>query len=108
MSYIEVEMNDKKLVLEYDRKSIIEMEKMGYNAINPSEKLYTNFEILIYGALLKHQPKMKWDKAMEVIEFMKQEYGMMETVQKLSEMVNDVFTLEGTGKKLEVKKSTLA
>ena len=99
MSYIEVEMNDKVLKLEYDRNSIVEMEKMGYNAIKPTEKIYTNFEIMVYGALLKHQPKTKWKDALEVVQFM--EYGMMDTLQNLSEMINEVFILEGKkGKKL--------
>lgn len=101
MSYIEVEMKDETLKLEYDRASIIEMEKMGYNAITPSERLYTNFEILVYGALLKHQPKTKWKDAVEICGFLKEEYGMMDVIQNLSEMVNEVFTLEGkSGKKL--------
>lgn len=101
MSYIEVEMKDETLKLEYDRTSIIEMEKMGYNAINPSEHLYTNFEILVYGSLLKHQPKTKWKDAVEICEFLKEEYGMMDVIQNLSEMVNEVFILEGkSGKKL--------
>lgn len=98
MSYIEIE--DKGLKLEYDRKAIIEMEKMGYNAINPSEHIYTNFEILVYGSLLKHQPKTKWENAVEIAEYLKEEYGMMEIIQNLSEMVNEVFTLKGKGKKL--------
>lgn len=98
MSYIEIE--DKGLKLEYDRKAIIEMEKMGYNAINPSEHIYTNFEILVYGSLLKHQPKTKWENAVEIAEYLKEEYGMMEIIQNLSEMVNEVFMLKGKGKKL--------
>lgn len=105
MSYIDVErtIGDKikTIRLEYDRASIVEMEKMGYNAVNPSEKLYTNFEILIYGGMLKHQPKTTWKDAIDFAEFMKEEYGMMEVIENLNEMVNEVFTLEGkTGKKL--------
>lgn len=101
MSYIEFEMKDEVLKLEYDRESIIQMESMGYNAINPSQRLYTNFEILVYGALLKHQPHTKWKNAVEVCEFLKEEYGMTDVLKNLNEMVNEVFTLEGkSGKKL--------
>ena len=81
MSYIDVERTigdkTKTIRLEYDRASIVEMEKMGYNAVNPSEKLYTNFEILIYGGMLKHQPKTTWKDAIDFAEFMKEEYGML-------------------------------
>lgn len=98
MSYIEIE--EKGLKLEFDRKSIIEMEKMGYNVVNPSEHIYTNFEILVYGSLLKHQPKTTWENAIEIVEYLKEEYGMMEVVKNLNEMVNEIFTLKGKGKKL--------
>lgn len=102
MSYTVVEMDGKELKFEYDRTSIIKMEEMGYNAINPSSKIYTNFEILIYGGLLKNDPKLKWKDALPIFEFMKNEYGMMETIETLSSLVNDVFTLEGNGKKMTV------
>lgn len=105
MSYIDIERKigdeAKTIKLEYDRASIIEMEKMGYNAVNPSDKIYTNYEILVYGAMLKHQPKTTWKDGIEFANFMKAEYGMMDTIENLNEMVNEVFTLEGkSGKKL--------
>lgn len=104
MSYIDVErtIGDKTetIKLEYDRASIIEMEKMGYNAVNPSEKLYTNYEILVYGGMLKHQPKTTWKDAIEFAEFLQEEYGLLEILSNLNEMVNEVFILEGKGKKL--------
>lgn len=104
MSYIDVDrkIGDKTetIKLEYDRASIIEMEKMGYNAVNPSEKLYTNYEILVYGGMLKHQPKTTWKDAIEFAEFLQEEYGLLEILSNLNEMVNDVFILEGKGKKL--------
>ncbi len=104
MSYIDVDrkIGDKTetIKLEYDRASIIEMEKMGYNAVNPSEKLYTNYEILVYGGMLKHQPKTTWKDAIEFAEFLQEEYGLLEILSNLNEMVNEVFILEGKGKKL--------
>lgn len=104
MSYIDVERTigdkTKTIRLEYDRASIIEMEKMGYNAVNPSEKLYTNYEILVYGGMLKHQPKTTWKDAIEFAEFLQEEYGLLEILSNLNEMVNEVFILEGKGKKL--------
>lgn len=104
MSYIDVERTigdkTKTIKLEYDRASIIEMEKMGYNAVNPSEKLYTNYEILVYGGMLKHQPKTTWKDAIEFAEFLQEEYGLLEILSNLNEMVNEVFILEGKGKKL--------
>lgn len=104
MSYIDVErtIGDKTetIKLEYDRASIIEMEKMGYNAVNPSEKLYTNYEILVYGGMLKHQPKTTWKDAIEFAEFLQEEYGLLEILSNLNEMVNEIFILEGKGKKL--------
>lgn len=104
MSYIDVERTigdkTKTIRLEYDRVSIIEMEKMGYNAVNPSEKLYTNYEILVYGGMLKHQPKTTWKDAIEFAEFLQEEYGLLEILSNLNEMVNGVFILEGKGKKL--------
>lgn len=100
-SYIEIEMNGETLKLEYDRSSIIEMEKMGYNAVNPSSTLYTSYEIMVYGALLKHQPSTTWKQAIEISEFMANEYGMGNVIQELNPMVNEVFHLEGKpGKKL--------
>lgn len=104
MSYIDIDrkIGDKTetIKLEYDRASIIEMEKMGYNAVNPSEKLYTNYEILVYGGMLKHQPKTTWKDAIEFAEFLQEEYGLLEILSNLNEMVNEVFILEGKGKKL--------
>lgn len=51
--------------------------------------------------MLKHQPKTTWKDAIDFAEFMKEEYGMMEVIENLNEMVNEVFILEGkTGKKL--------
>ena len=100
-SYIEIEMNDETLKFEYDRSAIIEMEKMGYNAINPTATVYTSYEIMVYGGLLKHQPSMTWKKAIEISEFMANEYGMLNVIQELTPMVNEVFHLDGKpGKKL--------
>lgn len=106
-SYIEVEKDGKTYKLEYDRTSIVKMEEMGYNATNPSAKLYTSFELLVYGGLLKHHPEMKWKDTIDFAEFMKEEYGMTDVLANLNEMVSEVFTLEGkSGKKL-VRKGIL-
>lgn len=104
MAYIEIEMKEETLKLEYDRDAIIKMEEMGYNAIDPTSKgVLTAIEIMVHGGLLKHQPHVNWKKVVEVTEFMKTEYGLGEVVNVLVPMVNDVFQMEGKGKKLVVK-----
>lgn len=101
MSYIDVDYKEKTLKIEYDRTSVLKMEELGYNAVNPTSKIYTNYEILVYGGLLKHQPKTTWKEGIEIADFMKEEYGMSDVIENLNEMVNEVFTLEGKkGKKL--------
>lgn len=99
MSYIDIEMDEKELRLEYDRKSVIEMEKMGYNALNPGEKVYTTLELLVHGALLKHQPSITKTKAEKVCDFIVTEYGIPDAVQNLNEMLQEVYVLEGKSKK---------
>lgn len=100
-SYIEFEMNDKVVKLEFDRDAIIRMEEMGYNAIDPSSKLMTNYEVMVYGGMLKHQPDTTWKQAIEAASFLAEEYGMLNVVKELNPMVNEVFHVEGkAGKKL--------
>lgn len=106
MSYIDIEMGEKTLKLEYDRNAIIKMEEMGYNSIDPSSKLLTNYEIMVYGGLLKHQPDTKWKEAIEFSKFLAEEYGIGDVVKELSPMINEVFHVEGkSGKKL-IRKGT--
>lgn len=101
MAYIEIEMKNEVFKLEYDRASIIAMEKMGYNAFDPTSQLYTNFEILVRGGLIKHHPRLRQDKIEEITDFIINEYGMLEASQNLSELVNEVFILNGKGKKMK-------
>lgn len=105
MAYIEIEMKDEILKLEYNRDSIIKMEEMGYNAIDPSSKIMTSYEIIVYGGLLKHQPDTTWKKAVEIAKFIQEEYGLTEALNSLAPMVNNVFQMEGKGKKLITKGS---
>lgn len=103
MAYIEIEMKDGTLKLEYNREAIIKMEEMGYNAVNPTSKIMTNYEIIVFGGLLKHQPKTTWTEALEIANYLTKEYGLTEVLSQLAPMVNDVFHMEGKGKKLVVK-----
>lgn len=106
MAYIEIEKDDKIIKLEYDRDTIIKMEEMGYNAIDPSSKILTNYEIMIYGGMLKHQSNTKWKDAVEFAKYVSEEYGMMEVIQEMSKLVNEVFQLEGKGNKKLIVKGT--
>lgn len=103
-SYIEFEMDEKTIKLEFNRDSIIKMEEMGYNAIDPTSKVMTNYEIMVYGGLLKHQPNTKWKDALVIADFLSKEYGMTEVVKHLSVMTNEVFHLEGKPGKILVRK----
>ena len=100
---VQIEMEDKVYTLEYDRASVMEMEGMGYNAANPTDKLFTNFNLLIRGALLKHHRDLSKHTVDDIISYMEKEYGMIEIITVLSEMVNELFILEGK-KKLKVNK----
>ena len=103
MKRIKLEVLGKELVIEFDRESMIKMEEMGYNAIDPTSKLLTNFEIMIYGGLLKNQPKTTWKEAIEICEGIRTDYDTAEIMPVLSDMINDVFFPGGTKKKKSFK-----
>lgn len=91
MSRIKVEALGEEIVIEYDRASIVKMEEMGYNALDPTSKMYTNYEIMIYGGLLKHRPKTTWKEATEIASELNENYGMKEILEAISPMIQDVF-----------------
>ena len=99
MSRIRVEVEDKEYVIEYNRDSIIKMEEMGYDALNPASKFLTNFEIMVFGGLLKHQPDTSWKKAIEISEYLRSEYEIDKLIEALNGAINEVFFPKATGKK---------
>lgn len=99
MSRIKVEALGEEITIEYDRTSIVKMEEMGYNALDPTSKMYTNYEIMVYGGVLKHRPKTTWKEATEIAEELNREYGLTAIMEAIVPMIQDVFFPGGIEKK---------
>lgn len=102
--YIEVEMNDETIKLEYNRDAIVKMEEMGFNIQEITSKPYSCYEKMLLGALVKNHSDKKMKEAVKIAEFMAEEYGLNEIMTSLSELYKEALHMEGkSGKKLVIK-----
>lgn len=104
--YIEVEVNDEKLKLEYNRDAIVKMEEMGFNIQEIASKPYTCYEKMMLGALIKNHSDKKIKESVEIAERLAEEYGLEELMGKLSEIYKDALHMEGKSKKKLTIKGT--
>lgn len=104
--YIEVEMNGEKLKLEYNRDAIVKMEEMGFNIQEVTSKVYTTYETMVIGALVKNHSNKKMREAVNIAEYLADEYGLNEVMEKLSELYQDALHIKGKSKKKLAIKGT--
>lgn len=107
MSYFEIEKDGKTLKFEYNRKALVRMEGEGYNALKSSEKMFTNLPIMIWGAMLMHQPQTTKTEALEVLDYVEDQGGLADLTEALGAILTDAFTPNGNLKiKIQGKKVT--
>lgn len=104
--YIEVEVNGEKLKLQYNRDAIVKMEEMGFNIQEVSSKIYTSYEQMVVGALVKNHSDKKFREMVDIAEYLAEEYGLNSVLENLTELYKEALHVEGKkGKKLEIKGS---
>lgn len=104
--YIEVEMNGETLKLEYNRDAIVKMEEMGFNIQEVASKVYTSYETMVIGALVKNHSDKKMREAVNIAESLAEEYGLNEVMEKLTELYQDALHIKGKSKKKLAIKGT--
>ena len=102
--YIEVEMNGETLKLEYNRDAIVKMEEMGFDIQKVTSKVYTTYEKMVIGALVKNHSDKKMREAVNIAESLAEEYGLNEVMEKMTELYQDALHIKSKSKKkLEIK-----
>lgn len=105
MSYFEIEKDGKNLRFEYNRKALVRMENEGYNALKATEKMFTNLPVMVWGALLMHQPETTKAEAMNVLDYVEEQGGLADLTEALGDILTDAFTPNGNLKiKIQGKK----
>lgn len=68
MDKIEIELNDSKYTLEFNRYALIAMEKRGFNPSVAESKPLTTLIELSRGAFIMHHPELKAEEIDNIID----------------------------------------
>lgn len=71
---------DKPYVLEYDRASVIALEKKGFNIIKAEESPITTLYLLWEGAFEKHHSNVSIQKRDEILKVLEKKSNLLETL----------------------------
>ena len=103
---IELTYDGKKYALEYTRRTVKQIERMGFDFTQLSSKPVTMMPLLFYGAFLKNHPKVKTDKAEAILADMENKDGLIAELGNMyADTLNSLIGDDGTEKngKWEVK-----
>ena len=89
--------NDKEYTLEFNRQSLVEMEKLGFSFNDIGDKVVTSATLMMYGALQKNH-KSTMNVAEQVLDEMLLEYPLDDILTNLTEMITEVFQSGGKKK----------
>ena len=86
MNICEIEIGGKTYKLCLTRKSIKEMERLGFDLQEFAKKPFTYIDILMYGGFIKYQEELSLDDVSELIDTYRLEGGdVNEIMEFLSE-----------------------
>ena len=98
--YIDVELTEQTYRLEYTRDALVRMEREGFSFTAVGEKPVMSLRLLVWGALLKHDPRLTVQKADTILDEMLEIYALEDLFSALLELVESVMPkLDNGGKK---------
>lgn len=96
---IELTYDGKKYALEYTRRTVKQIERMGFDFTQLSSKPFTMMPLLFYGAFLKNHPKVKADKAEAILADMENKDGLIAELGNMyADTLNSLIGDDGTEK----------
>lgn len=95
---IKLNYQDKEYILEYNRKTVSDLESMGFVATELGEKPATMLPLAFRGAFLKNHRFVKQEVIDDIFNHLNNKQGLIE---KLSEMLTETYTSLLNGEELE-------
>ena len=74
---------EKEYTLEYDKKSIVAMERRGFNLAQIERMPLTMLTKLMSGAFLMHHPEVSQERAEEIFDHMKKRGELLEALSEM-------------------------